>query len=249
LHSEVLGAWVHKCVGLFAPGVRKTGNSSMSESGRKRKRVETVTDAALYLGISRQRLQEIRRTPAPWWQDEMATDAGFDVVGIALAQAAWHHQEQLKKLEAETPRTEFDERMQAAALLEAEEAARVKQLDRQKRERLEQQAAGELVRVEVVRSLLREALGELRRGLDDLPWVFSRQVSPEFADQCYTVEIGKAQAVSDLAPLQRAVMKVVEQYQRYLDRIPAEVFEESQVDLDPPADSQGTEAADVRGLF
>ena len=225
----------------------------MSETGRKRKRVETISDASKFLGISRQRLQEIRRTPAPWWSDELGTDAGFDVVGIAIAQAEWHHQEQLKKLEAEKPRSEFDERMQAAALLEAEEAARVKQLDRQKRERLEQQAAGDLVRVEVVRSLLREALGELRRVLDDLPWVFSQQVDPELAAQCFTVEVSQAAAVSDLAPLQRAVMKVVEQYQRYLDRVPAEVFEESLAEMavEEAAEpvQQETEAGDVRGLF
>jgi len=226
----------------------------MSETGRKRKRVETVSDAALYLGISRQRLQEMRRAPAPWWSGEMVTDAGFDVVGIAIAQAEWHHSEQLKKLEAEKPQSEFDERMQAAALLEAEEAARVKQLDRQKRERLEQQAAGELVRVEVVRSLLREALGELRRVLDDLPWVFSQQVDPKFAEQCFSVEVSQAQAVSDLAPLQRAVMKVVEQYQRYLERVPAEVFEESMAELAAVKESvepsqQEVEAVNVRSLF
>jgi len=224
----------------------------MGESARKRKRVETVSDAALFLGISRQRLQEIRRTPAPWWRAELETDEGWDVVGIAVAQSAWHHQAEVDRLKAETPTTEFDVRMQAAELLEAEEAARVKQLDRRKRERLEELAARELVRVEVVRSLLREALGELRRLLDDLPWLFSRQVDPAFAEECYTLEVGKAERVSDLAPLQRAVMKVVEGYQRWLDRIPTEVFEELAAAEETPAAvdvEQATEVSSVRDLF
>jgi hypothetical protein len=115
-------------------------------------------------------------------------------------------------------------RRQDAELKKVEEEATIKRLDRQKRERVEAEAAGQLVRVEVVKSLLAESLGELSRLVDDVPYVMSQQVPPEVLPFVY-VDESLVKELSKLAPLQRVMIKVRETFQRWLDRVPEEVFD------------------------
>ena len=191
-----------------------------TQSTRDRKRVKTQSDASDLLGLSPQRLQDMRKH-APWWREELKNEDGWDVVGIALAQYGYH-QESVDTAAAEQ---ELVRRKQIAATTEAEQIAEIKILERVKRERIEAQEEGSLIRVETVRSLLAEALGMLRRSMDDVPYVFSQQVPPEFQALVFTIDEAFAKSVAELAPLQRIVMKVCEDYQRWLDRIPDEVFE------------------------
>ena len=193
---------------------RKPGGSD-----RDRKRVQTQGDAAGLLGISPQRLQDMRKV-APWWRPELKNDEGWDVVGIALAQWEYHQEPTGDDLGSE-----LQKRTAAAKISELEETAQIKALERQKRERIEAQEAGQLVRVDVVQSLLAEALGELRRQLDDVPYNFAQQCPPEFQSLVWVEELFAQQELSKLAPLQRIMLKVVEDYQRWLDRVPEEVFE------------------------
>jgi hypothetical protein len=163
------------------------------------------------------------RRLAPWWKPELCDDLGWDVVGIAVAQCQYH--------EAKADDGESRRRMEAAELQRAEEEAAIKRLDRQKRERVEQESAGQLVRVDVVQSLLCEANGELRRLIDDVPYTMSTQVPPEVVPWVY-VNDALVVEVSKLSLLQRVLLKVTESYQRWLDRVPEEVFE---VDVDEAA--------------
>jgi hypothetical protein len=178
--------------------------------------VKTQGDAAAFLGISPQRLQEMRRLPSPWWQPELSNDEGWDVVGIAVAQCQYHED----RIDDNSGLL----RKQEAELQKVEEEAQIKRLDRQKRERVEAEAAGLLVRVEVVQSLLSEANGELRRLLDDVPFVMSQQVPPEVLPLVY-VDESTVDEISKLSLLQRVLLKVTEGYQRWLDRVPEEVFD------------------------
>jgi len=192
---------------------------SQGVSNRDRKRVKTQADAAALLGISPQRLQEMRRIRSPWWKDELCNEDGWDVVGIAVAQCLWH--------EDKNDDDGIAVRRQSAELQKLEEEAANKRLDRVKKERAEAIAEGSLVRSEVVRSLLSEALGELRRLIDDVPFVMSQQVPPEFLPLIF-VDDSEVKEVSKLAPLQRVLLKVTESYQRWLERVPEEVFEVDQ---------------------
>jgi hypothetical protein len=120
--------------------------------------------------------------------------------------------------------SDFVNRKQAAELQKIEEEAANKKLDRQKKERAEAIAEGSLVNVDTVQSLLSEALGELRRLIDDVPYVMSTQVPAEVLPYVYVNET-QVKEVSKLSPLQRVLLKVTEGYQRWLDRVPEEVFE------------------------
>jgi hypothetical protein len=182
--------------------------------------VKQQAEAAALLGISPQRLQEMRRL-APWWKPDLSNEQGWDVVGIAVAQCMFHDD----KGDDEG----FAQRRQSAELAKVEEEAAIKRLDRQKRERVEAEAEGSLVRVEVVQSLLSEALGELRRLIDDVPFVMSQQVPAEVLPFVFVDET-TIKEVSKLSPLQRSLLKVTESYQRWLDRVPEEVFEVDQDD-------------------
>lgn len=194
-------------------------------SSRDRKRVKTQADAAALLGIAPQRLQEMRRLPSPWWKPELCNEEGWDVVGIAIAQVEYHQE----KADDDGGRAK---RMADAEVVRAEEEARIKALDRQKKERVEAEAERTLVHVDVVQTLLSEALGELRRMIDDVPFVMSRQVPADVLPFVY-VDEANVKEVSKLSPLQRALLKVTEGYQRWLERIPEDVFavdaEESQL--------------------
>ena len=187
---------------------------SAGVSTRDRKRVKTQVDASALLGISPQRLQEMRRL-APWWKPELSNDLGWDVVGIAVAQCQYHED----KVDDGSALL----RRQDAELKKVEEEAAIKRLDRQRKERVEAEAAGQLVRVEVVKSLLAESLGELSRLVDDVPYVMSQQVPPEVLPFVY-VDESLVKELSKLAPLQRVMIKVRETFQRWLDRVPEEVF-------------------------
>jgi hypothetical protein len=193
---------------------------SQGVSTRDRKRVKQQAEAAALLGISPQRLQEMRRL-APWWKPDLSNEQGWDVVGIAVAQCMFHD----NKGDDEG----FAQRRQSAELAKVEEEAAIKRLDRQKRERVEAEAEGSLVRVEVVQSLLSEALGELRRLIDDVPFVMSQQVPADVLPFVFVDET-TIKEVSKLSPLQRSLLKVTESYQRWLDRVPEEVFEVEQDD-------------------
>jgi phage terminase Nu1 subunit (DNA packaging protein) len=193
---------------------------SQGVSTRDRKRVKQQAEAAGLLGISPQRLQEMRRL-APWWKPDLSNEQGWDVVGIAVAQCLFH--------DNKNDDDGFAQRTRLAELAKVEEEAAIKRLDRQKRERVEAEAEGSLVRVEVVQSLLSEALGELRRLVDDVPFVMSQQVPAEVLPFVYVDETD-VKEVSKLSPLQRSLLKVTESYQRWLDRVPEEVFEVDQED-------------------
>jgi phage terminase Nu1 subunit (DNA packaging protein) len=197
---------------LFTPGDVFFEDFRMAQSAklRERKRVQTQQEAADLLGISPQRLQDMRRN-APWWRQELGND-GWDVVGIALAQADYHKPEDDLDLE-------IARRKKLAVIEELEESAKVRRLEREKRQRVEAQAARELVSVVVVTSLLSEALSELRSAIDDVPYVFSREVPPEFVPLVFAGD-------DQPALLQRLIARVVEDYQRWLDRVPAELFDD-----------------------
>ena len=162
------------------------------------------------------------RRIAPWWKPELCDDLGWDVVGIAVAQCQYH--------EDKVDDNGSGKRRQDAELSKVEEEALIKRLDRQRKERVESEASGDLVRVEVVRSLLSEALGELRRLIDDVPFVMSQQVPPEVMPYVFVDDL-MVKEISKLSPLQRVLLKVTESYQRWLDRVPEEVFE---VDVEEP---------------
>jgi hypothetical protein len=72
--------------------------------------------------------------------------------------------------------------------------------------------------------LLAESLGELSRLVDDVPYVMSQQVPPEVLPFVY-VDESLVKELSKLAPLQRVMIKVRETFQRWLDRVPEEVFD------------------------
>jgi hypothetical protein len=118
----------------------------------------------------------------------------------------------------------LQKRIRDAELLKAEEEAAIRSLDRQRKQREEAESERSLVRVDVVSSLLAEALGELRRLIDDVPFVVSRQVPAEVLPYVYVDET-HVKELSRLSPLQRALLKVTEGYQRWLDRIPEDVFQ------------------------
>lgn len=181
---------------------------------RDRKRVETVIEAAEFLGVSRSRLQEMRRE-APWWFEDLHTRDGFDVVGIARAQCEFALRRELSTASASA--TE-QEQIASAAVTEAVETARIKTLERQKRERVELVEAKALVSADVVCGLFSEVLAELRTQLSDLAYRFGRQVPPELQSLVYE---------SDDRPalLQRMVAEVAAGYEDYLDLIASEIFE------------------------
>lgn len=189
----------------------------------ERKRTKSVSEAALLLGISRSRLQQMRRE-ASWWRDDLGwidgtgEGDGIDVVGVALAQAEHHHHQELKKHQSTDEDARHQQRMNDLEYRAALENAEIKTLERRKRRRIEDREEKLTVGAETVVLFQREALAELRRLQDDLPWVFSRQVPAEFVHWCYTMEPEEAQRLDDLAPLQRAMLKIVESFDRWLNR-------------------------------
>jgi len=185
---------------------------------RIRKRVETVTDAADYLGVSRQRLQQFQKE-SPWWEDWFRSGEGFDVVAIALAQAEWHWS-QASGREATATTTAEEQQIAAAAVTEAVESAKIKSLERQKRERIEAIEGGRLVAVEIAAGLISEALAELRVQIEDLPYRFSRQVPDELKSLVFLD--GDS---GEVALLQRMVKGVVDGFAAYLDLISDEMFD------------------------
>ena len=54
-----------------------------------RRRVPTAVEAAKFLGVSRQRVQQYTCGESGWPHDDLRTAEGFGVVSIALAKEGW----------------------------------------------------------------------------------------------------------------------------------------------------------------
>lgn len=184
--------------------------------------MKTAAEAAAFLGVSRTRVNQFVRE-SPWWSAALKTADGWDVVGIAVAQAEWHAAN--KPAAERAADSGALERIAAAEELEAIESARCKTLERMKRERVELEHSRQLVSAEIVTSLMREMLAEIRRAFDDVAFVLSQQVSPDVLPVVFVEETLHAGDVSKMAPLQRIIAERIEQYQMWLDMISVDIFE------------------------
>ena len=186
---------------------------------KPRRRADSVTDAASFLGVSRQRLQQFQKE-SPWWLDEFRSSEGFDVVGIALAQQEWHLRDEFSRAAAtSTTPTATEERIAEANEVEAVESARIKRLERRKRERIEAVEGKRLVPASVAVSFASESQAELRVQLTDLAYRFWLQCPDEFKPLVFSED------ESQPAVLQLLVEGVVEGYEAFLEMAGDEMFD------------------------
>lgn len=172
--------------------------------------------AAEMLRISPRRLRDME-SESEWWSAEFRTDAGYDVVGIARAQMNY------QIFERTGQKTESDVELKARQLRaktareEAEkELAELKLWQEQvKREEREQK----ILPADVYAEYSRELLGLIRTTLEDLPYKLSRQASPSVRPFVY-VPTEKQKSVKDAAPLQREILKIIENIETWLNADP-----------------------------
>lgn len=153
-----------------------------------------------------------------WWSAEFRTEEGYDVVGIARAQLNY------QVFERTGQKTESDVELKARQLRaktareEAEkELAELKLWQEQvKREERE----GRILPADVYAEYSRELLGLIRTTLTDLPYKLSRQASPAVRSFIY-VPAEKQKSVKDAAPLQREILKIIENIETWLNDDPA----------------------------
>lgn len=202
---------------------------------RERRRVATQADCAAFLGISTSRPRSMP-SECKWWEDGFVTSEGWDVVGIAKAQAEWNLR---RKFGAgtTTTTTEEEKRIASANVVIAEETAAAKTLDRRSKERRDGREEGALVEVEVVCRTLSEAFVGLQKQLSDLPFVFAQQVPPEFLPLVYVegtrlespeVDDGTDVEYPEPALLQRLVEDVETGYGQLLDLAASEIFDDDE---------------------
>lgn len=147
----------------------------------------------------------------------MRTEAGYDVVSIAVSQISYTsdandslpsaEKDALKarQLKAETMRAEFQA---AEAGVRAWRA-----------ERLKEQELGNILPADVFAQFVRELLGMLRSRLTDLPFQLSRQASPAQRALVYVPE-EKQKKHKDAAPLQKMISKLISDVEEWLSADP-----------------------------
>lgn len=143
----------------------------------------------------------------------MRTEAGYDVVSIAVSQLSYsqdgsdslpsEEKDALKarQLRAETMRAEFQA---AEAGVRAWRA-----------ERLKEQEQGNILPADVFAQFVRELLGMLRSRLTDLPFQLSRQASPAQRALVYVPE-DKQKRQRGAAPLQKMISKLMSDVEEWL---------------------------------
>lgn len=177
-------------------------------------RVKGQKLAAKALRITDRRLRQMedKDNPAPWWQKEFRTPAGYDVCGILLAQfnfGGGTDDDDLKKRRqlADTEKSE---------LAREKEALHVWELERQK-----QEALGNILPADIYQEYLRQLNGMIRHRISEIPRRLAKQATPAQKKLIYVVE-GKIKKPSDAAPLQREITKLLREIQKWLDEDPKE---------------------------
>lgn len=198
----------------------------MAEEKRKEIRVESQSEAARNLGLKRTNFQRIARERPGWWREEFHTVEGYDVVGIALARQDYLLRRELatatKEKDAES---EHEVEVRKAEIAEARAKARIAELEVMKRVRVEREKERSLINAEKVKSYHGEMLGEVRRLWLNFCYGLSRGLPPEVVPYVYVDEhVWKGKDISLAAPAQRAVLKIVDDFQAWLDRISVDIF-------------------------
>ncbi|MEP3481607.1 MAG: hypothetical protein ABJZ55_20360 [Fuerstiella sp.] len=194
---------------------------------RERKRVKVQAEAAAFLGISKTRLQQFHQEAGPsWWQESFRNSDGYDIVGIAKAQAVATVSRSGGSGIPAAERSPLQRQIAEAEAREAIDSAAIKSLERRKRQRLEAVAEKELVQAEIVVTLFVEALADLRNRLDELPYRFSLQIPEEFQRLVF-------QSVKDGEPalLEEFVRELIQSFEDFWEVMSSEVF-------DPPEDDE-----------
>lgn len=163
-------------------------------------RIKTQKEAAAVLGVARVRLRDWELN-APWWRAEFRTFEGYDISGIAAAQAEFNCGQPI------TPASEdnWNERTKKAKALEAE-------LELEERIFEFQQKKGNILPADVYASFVRELLGMIRKRLEEIPIRVSRNISPAGRAAVYSPKGN--------APLQREIEKLITDVQEWLSKPP-----------------------------
>lgn len=175
-------------------------------------RIQNQRTAAKMIGVSAQRLQAMQRDAA-WWVPELRTEAGYDVCGVVRAQLTHagegvdDNELKRRKRIADTERCEYQR--------EAEEL-KVWELRRQR-----DLNAGNILPADVYSEFVRELLGMIRSGLEELPYQLSRSCSPAQRAVVY-VPPEKQKSERDAAPLQKGIRKLIHDIEEWLNQDPTE---------------------------
>lgn len=179
-------------------------------------RIAVQKEAAAMLRITPRRLRQMEEE-SPWWTEDMRTEEGFDVVGIAVAQLSYStdaneampaaEKEALKarQIRAKTMKEEF---LCKEAEVKAWRAERQKQIDEKN-----------ILQVDVYAQFVRELLGMTRTKIEDIPFQLSKRASPTQKPLVY-VPPQKIKKPNDAAPLQRMIDKALEEIEEWFKKEP-----------------------------
>lgn len=149
-----------------------------------------------------------------WWQPEFRTEEGYDCDAIREARRS-------------TPRAGTGELQEARAKIRVAREKidlDIRQAEFRERQRKEQQQLGKLLPADVYAEFLRELLGLIRRGLEELPYKTSQEVPPRVRKYFYVDPATNDRRKHPRSPalLQRQVQRLITDIERWLRQDPAE---------------------------
>ena len=211
----------------------------MATKQRERKRVSTAKEAAEFLGLSSQRIHDMKNE-APWFTDDMKNDDGWDVIAMARAQQKNDDEREFAK--RKPPKSTAEEKTKAAAeLREAKEKANIKTLERRRLQRRELEEQKKIVAVDVVAALFTESLSDLRTRIVDEPYELNK-IWPDLTEEdlqkpldeinrqirsliCSGHDFKKEEPPPESCLLETMVFFILEGHEEYWDGISNELFD------------------------
>lgn len=179
-------------------------------------RIASQKDAAAMLRVTPRRLRQMEEE-CQWWVPELRTSAGYDVVGVALAQ--WQFTAGGGKAITEEQKAELRARLLAAETIREEHLAAKAEVEAWEAMQRREKARANILPADVWAEFARELLGMVRSRLEEIPYQLSRQASPAQRSIVY-VPPEKQKKDTDGAPLQKMIRKLIDDLSAWLKADP-----------------------------
>lgn len=154
---------------------------------------------------------------APWWEADLRTDSGYDVVAINTAQLS--HGSEGGEAMTDEERDQLKARLLRARTAREESRAQSEAIKAWREEAKRSAEQRDILPAEVYSQFVREVLGMWRKKLEALPPELGRRATPEQRPLVY-VPPNKIKKPKDASPLQRFIEKMLEEFEQWLNTDP-----------------------------
>lgn len=169
-------------------------------------RIKSQTTAAAMLQLTAARLRQMEKE-SPWWRPELRTVDGYDVCGVVRAQYEWNSS---GATDDELRRRKFVAEVEAAEFKRQTEEMKAWELQRQK-----EKAQDNILPADVYAEFVRELLGMIRTGLEELPESIAEHVAPDVRHLFHVPE-DQQKSERDASPLQKGLRRLVADIEKWL---------------------------------